>query len=83
MHLMRVLRTQKRSHALVIRRNRKKSGQGMTEYAAILAFVAVLLSAVFSMFNGPLASSISASYSTASDILGDLTFFIETGAYRP
>ena len=80
---MRMIKNKRPSIAMPIRRARTASGQGITEYAAILAFVAVLLSAVFSMFNGPLANSISAAYSSASDILGDLTFFIETGTYRP
>lgn len=41
-----------------------ESGQGITEYGAILAFVAVLVGLVFSFAQGQLASSISAAFSS-------------------
>ena len=40
-----------------------ESGQGITEYGAILAFVAVLVGLVFSFAQGQLASSIAAAFS--------------------
>lgn len=40
-----------------------ESGQGITEYGAILAFVAVLVALVFGFAKGSLASSISAAFS--------------------
>jgi len=41
-----------------------ESGQGITEYSSILAFVAVLVVIVFGFGNGQLASGLSTSYST-------------------
>jgi len=40
-----------------------ESGQGITEYGAILAFVATLVALVFTFAQGQLASSISAAFS--------------------
>jgi Flp pilus assembly pilin Flp len=40
-----------------------ESGQGITEYGAILAFVAVLVALVFGFAKGNLASSISGAFS--------------------
>ena len=41
-----------------------ESGQGITEYGAILAFVALLVAVVFSFASGSLTSAISQSFST-------------------
>ncbi|MBI4534583.1 MAG: Flp family type IVb pilin [Candidatus Melainabacteria bacterium] len=41
-----------------------ESGQGITEYGAILAFVAVLVALVFTFAQGGLKSSISAAFSS-------------------
>lgn len=41
-----------------------ESGQGITEYGAILAFVALLVAVVFSFASGTLTSAISQSFST-------------------
>ena len=43
---------------------RKQSGQGITEYAAMIAFVAVLVAVVFTITHGGLEKSISAAYSS-------------------
>lgn len=40
-----------------------ESGQGITEYGAILAFVALLVALVFSIATGPLRNAISGSFS--------------------
>jgi Flp pilus assembly pilin Flp len=49
-----------------------ESGQGITEYGAILAFVAVLVGLVFSFAQGQLASSISAAFSSVVSQLNQL-----------
>jgi Flp pilus assembly pilin Flp len=49
-----------------------ESGQGITEYGAILAFVAVLVGLVFSFAQGQLASSISAAFSSVVAQLNNL-----------
>ncbi len=41
-----------------------ESGQGITEYGAMLAFVAVLVALVFSMTSGGLSNAISNAFST-------------------
>lgn len=41
-----------------------ESGQGITEYGAILAFVALLVAVVFSFASGTLTSAISQSFSS-------------------
>lgn len=41
-----------------------ESGQGITEYGAILAFVALLVAVVFGFAQGTLTSAISQSFST-------------------
>jgi Flp pilus assembly pilin Flp len=49
-----------------------ESGQGITEYGAVLAFVAVLVGLVFSFTRGTLASSISAAFSSVAGQLNNL-----------
>ena len=49
-----------------------ESGQGITEYGAILAFVAVLVGLVFGFAKGQLASSISAAFSSVVNQLNSL-----------
>lgn len=46
-----------------------ESGQGITEYGAILAFVAVLVALVFSFAKGGLSGAISAAFSS---VIGQL-----------
>ena len=49
-----------------------ESGQGITEYGAILAFVAVLVGLVFALTNGQLKGAISGSFSTITAQLNAL-----------
>lgn len=49
-----------------------ESGQGITEYGAILAFVALLVAVVFSFASGTLTSAISTSFSTIVNQLNRL-----------
>lgn len=46
------------------RSRRSQSGQGITEYGAILAFVAVLVSLVFAMTNSTLSDALSSALSS-------------------
>jgi Flp pilus assembly pilin Flp len=50
-----------------------ESGQGITEYGAILAFVALLVAVVFSFASGSLTSAISQSFSTIVNQLNKMT----------
>lgn len=50
-----------------------ESGQGITEYGAILAFVAILVALVFSITKGALTSAISASFSAVIRQLNNLS----------
>ena len=49
-----------------------ESGQGITEYGAILAFVALLVAVVFGFAQGTLQSAISQSFSTVVSQLNRL-----------
>lgn len=49
-----------------------ESGQGITEYGAVLAFVAVLVGLVFTLTKGTLASAISAAFSGVAANLNGL-----------
>ncbi|MBX9690000.1 MAG: hypothetical protein K2X27_25035 [Candidatus Obscuribacterales bacterium] len=49
-----------------------ESGQGITEYGAILAFVALLVAVVFSFANGALTTAISQSFSSIVNQLNRL-----------
>lgn len=50
-----------------------ESGQGITEYGAVLAFVAVLVGLVFSFTKGTLASAISQAFSAVASQLNALS----------
>jgi Flp pilus assembly pilin Flp len=50
-----------------------ESGQGITEYGAILAFVAILVALVFSLTSGALKCSISNSFSAVVTQLNNLS----------
>lgn len=52
-----------------------ESGQGITEYGAILAFVAILIALVFGITKGALMSSISAAFSAVVQQLNDLSSY--------
>ena len=50
-----------------------ESGQGITEYGAILAFVAILVALVFSITQGALRGAICAAFSTVVNQLNQLS----------
>ncbi|HEY9717042.1 MAG TPA: hypothetical protein V6C69_06225 [Trichormus sp.] len=50
-----------------------ESGQGITEYGAILAFVAILVAVVFGVTKGALSSAISAAFSSVVSQLNNLS----------
>ena len=50
-----------------------ESGQGITEYGAILAFVAILVAVVFSITQGALTSAISKAFSAVVTQLNRLS----------
>ena len=52
-----------------------ESGQGITEYGAILAFVAVLVALVFSLTKGALTGAISQAFSAVVSQLNQLTSY--------
>ena len=49
-----------------------ESGQGITEYGAILAFIAVLVGLVLSLLNGTLKTAISSAFSMVASQLSAL-----------
>ena len=51
---------------------RDESGQGITEYGAILAFVAVLVTVVAGFINGNLKTALSQSFSSVTSSLNAL-----------
>ncbi len=51
----------------------EESGQGITEYGAVLAFVALLVALVFSITRGALMSAISAAFSSVVSQLNNLS----------
>lgn len=50
-----------------------ESGQGITEYGAILAFVAILVAVVFSITQGALTAAISKAFSSVVSQLNNLS----------
>jgi len=50
-----------------------ESGQGITEYGAILAFVAILVAVVFALTQGALAGAISSAFSSVVQQLNALS----------
>ncbi len=55
------------------RKRRSKRGQGITEYGAMIAFVAILCALVFSLTNGHLTCALSAAFSGVSSQLNNLS----------
>ena len=51
---------------------KNESGQGITEYGAILAFVSILVAVVFGITKGALSSAISAAFSSVVSQLNAL-----------
>ncbi len=62
-----LLRRKKRS------RVRGARGQGISEYGAMLAFVAVLVALCFSIANGKLSSAVSAAFSSIANQLNTMS----------
>jgi Flp pilus assembly pilin Flp len=52
---------------------RDESGQGITEYGAILAFVAILVALVFSITQGALRGAICAAFSAVISQLNSIS----------
>jgi Flp pilus assembly pilin Flp len=50
-----------------------ESGQGITEYGAILAFVAILVALVFAITSGALRGAISSAFSAVTSQLNALS----------
>jgi Flp pilus assembly pilin Flp len=57
-----------------------ESGQGITEYGAILAFVALLIALVFTLTNGALSASISQAFSAVIAQLNNLSSTAAAGS---
>ena len=55
-----------------------ESGQGITEYGAVLAFVALLVAVVFGFAQGTLRQSLSQSFSTVVSQLNALNSYSAT-----
>jgi Flp pilus assembly pilin Flp len=62
------------------RRRRNSLGQGITEYGAIIAFVAILVAIVFSITTGSLRGAISAAFSACSGQLNNLSTAAKSAA---
>lgn len=63
----------------VKRKTRSAKGQGITEYATVLAFTAFLITLAFAFAPGKLAPAVSAAYSCAVDQLNNMSAYA-TGA---
>ncbi|MDP3510668.1 MAG: hypothetical protein Q8T09_22065 [Candidatus Melainabacteria bacterium] len=57
-----------------------ESGQGITEYGAILAFVAILVALVFSITQGALTAAISKAFSAVVSQLNNLSAAASTAS---
>jgi Flp pilus assembly pilin Flp len=55
------------------KRGRNRKGQGITEYGAIIAFVALLVSLAFGFTKGSLAPALSAAFSTVRQNMNNLS----------
>lgn len=58
----------------------EESGQGITEYGAILAFVAVLVAFVFVTTSGGLKSAVSNAFSTMTSTINSLNSGASSGS---
>ena len=54
---------------------KKDSGQGMTEYGAMLAFIAALIATTLSIGHGPLGSAIKNAFSVMASNLTQLAAY--------
>lgn len=55
------------------RRLRGNKGQGISEYGAIIAFIALIVAMVFSIAHGRLRPAVSAAFSAAAQNLNNLS----------
>jgi hypothetical protein len=53
--------------------NRNEHGQGITEYACVIAFVAILVSITFGFSKGQLLPSVSAAFSAVSTNINNMS----------
>jgi Flp pilus assembly pilin Flp len=56
-----------------LKKIRSASGQGITEYACVIAFVSILVAIVFSLAKGGLQPALSAAFSSISSQLNALS----------
>jgi len=61
-------------------RRRLARGQGITEYGAMIAFVAVLVALTFSIANGHLSQAICAAFSAVSMQLNNMSTYVNSAA---
>lgn len=55
-----------------VRRKRRSKGQAISEYAMLLAFLAILVALVFAFAPGKLAPAVSSAFSRVSQELNDM-----------
>jgi Flp pilus assembly pilin Flp len=67
-----MLRRLRKKHSVCKRRLRRKEGQAITEYGAILAFVAVLVALAFASTTSGFAGAVSAAFSSITNQLNDM-----------
>jgi hypothetical protein len=56
-----------------LRKRRNKKGQGITEYGAIIAFVALLVSLAFGFTSGSLSAGLSSAFSVVKGQMNNLS----------
>jgi Flp pilus assembly pilin Flp len=69
MHLVRALRAKLRKK----NKKRSKRGQGITEYGAMLAFLAIIVATVFGLTQSSLKKGVSGAYSSMATQLNNLS----------
>lgn len=57
------------------KKRRSRRGQGITEYACIIAFVAILVTLVFTVTQGKLALALSAAFSAVAQQVINLSSY--------
>ncbi|MBK9141030.1 MAG: hypothetical protein IPM23_00940 [Candidatus Melainabacteria bacterium] len=60
------------------RRNRRLRGQAISEYAMILAFVAIIVAMVFAFAPGKLAPAVSGAFSRMAQELNNMTAYADS-----
>lgn len=67
-----MLRPTLKKYLVCKRRRRHKDGQAITEYGAILAFVAALIALAFASTTSGFAGAVSAAFSSVTNQLNDM-----------